>query len=288
MASQRSRRWKSGSLPEIFSASSQSTEWTPRSGFQWNFTNRDVALGVDEPEGVDAEALHHPEAARDGAVGHHPHDHVHGLGHQRDEVPEGVVRGGGLRDLVVRLRLDRVDEVRELDRVLDEEDRDVVADEVEVALLGVELHREAAHVAREVGRAPGARDGREAHEHRGPPRGVLQERGPGVAGQRLVDLEVAVGGRAPGVHHALGDALVIEVGDLLPEDEVLEERRAAGPGLQRVLVVVDPQALVGGEELLVRDLPVLLELVLLWVGGSGVRGGRGSWAESSSVSWWSW
>ena len=42
MASQRSRRWKSGSLPEIFCASSQTTEWTPRSGFQWNFTKRDV------------------------------------------------------------------------------------------------------------------------------------------------------------------------------------------------------------------------------------------------------
>ena len=40
MASQRSRRWKSGSLPEIFCASSQTTEWTPSSGFQWNLTKR--------------------------------------------------------------------------------------------------------------------------------------------------------------------------------------------------------------------------------------------------------
>ena len=230
------------------------------------------ALGVHQLEGVDAEALHHPEAPRDGAVGHRPHDHVHGLGHQRHEVPERVVRGGGLRDLVVRLRLDRVDEVRELHRVLDEEDRDIVPDEVEIALVGVELDREAAHVAREIARAPGARHRREAHEHRGSPRRILQECGLRVAGERLVDLEVAVGRRAPGVHHALGNALVVEVGDLLPEDEVFQERRAAGCDLEGVLVVVDPQALVGGEELLVRDFSVLLELLLFGTVRSGALG----------------
>ena len=66
----------------------------------------------------------------------------------------------------VGLLLRRVDQVGELDRVLDEEHRDVVADEVPVALLRVELDREAAHVAREVGRALVAGDGREAHERR--------------------------------------------------------------------------------------------------------------------------
>ena len=71
-----------------------------------------------------------------------------------------------LRHRVVRLGLHGVDEVGELHRVLDEEHRDVVADEVPVALVGVELHREAAHVARGVGRAALAGDGREAHEHR--------------------------------------------------------------------------------------------------------------------------
>ena len=67
-----------------------------------------------------------------------------------DEIPEIVVRRLRLRKGAVGLRLHRVDDVGKLDRVLDEEDRDVVADEVPVAFLGVELHREAAHVAREV------------------------------------------------------------------------------------------------------------------------------------------
>src|SRR5690242_705737 len=59
------------------------------------------------------------------------------------------------------------DEVRELHRVADEEDRRVVADQVVVALLGVELQREAAHVAPGVGAARLARDGGEACEHVG-------------------------------------------------------------------------------------------------------------------------
>ena len=42
-------------------------------------------------------------------------------------------------------------EVGELDRILNEEDRHVVTNEVEVALLGVELRREPTRVAHRVG-----------------------------------------------------------------------------------------------------------------------------------------
>ena len=165
--------------------------------------------------------------------------HVGGLGHQGDEVPEGVVRGRGLRHLVVRLGLDRVDEVGELHRVLDEEHRDVVADQVPVAFVGVELDREAAHVARQVGRAALAEHGREAHEHRRALAGFGERRRLGDRAERVVALEVAVRRRAARVHHALGDALVVEVGDLLAQDEVLEQRRPAQARLERVLVVGD-------------------------------------------------
>ncbi len=159
-----------------------------------------LALGVDEAERVHAEALHHAVAARDRAVRHHPHQHVRRLGHQRHEVPERVVRRRRLRHPVVRLRLHRVDQVRELHRVLDEEHRDVVADQVPVALVGVELHGEAAHVARRVGRAALAGDGREAHEHRRPLAGFGEQRCARQLGERLVALEVAVRGRAARMH----------------------------------------------------------------------------------------
>ena len=205
------------------------------------------AGGVDQPEGVHAEALHRPVAARDGAIGHRPHQHRGDLGHQRREVPERVVRGAGLRHREVRLGLGRVDQVGKLHRVLDEEDRDVVADQIPVALVGVELHREAAHVARGVGRAALAEHGREADEHRRLLAGLGEERGARVLVERLVALEVAVRRRAARVDDALGDPLVVEVGDLLAEDEVLEQRRPAQAGLERVLVVADRHALVGGQ-----------------------------------------
>ena len=166
IASARSRRWKSGSVPASICASSQVSEWTPRTGFQWNLT-RDVSpAAFDAPEGVDAEALHGPVGARDAAVGHVPDRVVLGLGVQRDEVPERVVGALRLRDLPVRVRLAGVDHVGELDAVLDEEDRDVVADQVEGALVGVELRGEPAGVAHGVRRAARPEDGREPHEHR--------------------------------------------------------------------------------------------------------------------------
>ena len=60
---------------------------------------RGLAGRVHEPEGVDAEALHHPVRPGDGAIRHRPHEHVRRLGDEGHEVPEGRVRGLGLRDL---------------------------------------------------------------------------------------------------------------------------------------------------------------------------------------------
>ena len=148
-----------------------------------------LALGVDEAEGVHAESLDHAQAARDRAVGHRPHHHVQRLRHQADEVPERVVRRGRLRIAAVRLHLHAVDEVRELDRVLDEEYRDVVADQVPVPGVRVELDGKAAHVARRVDRAGAAGHGREAHEHRAAVAFLLEDRGPRQLGYRLRHLE---------------------------------------------------------------------------------------------------
>ena len=43
------------------------------------------------------------------------------------------------------------------------------------------------------------------------------------------------------------NAFVVEVGDLLAKDEVLEQRRASQPRLQRILIVRNRHALIGGE-----------------------------------------
>ena len=140
-------------------------------------------LGIDEAEGMDAEPLHRGEAARQRAIRHRPHDHMGRLGHQRDEVPEGVVRGRRLWIAAIGLHLGGVDQVGELHRVLDEEHRDVVADQVPIALARVELHRKAAHVARRVDRPGAASDRGEAHEHLGALALLLEQVGAGDVGQ---------------------------------------------------------------------------------------------------------
>ena len=217
MASDRSRRWKSGSMPPSICASSQTSEWTPASGFQWNFTSVGLAVGV-RPAGRCGRRSPPWSGTSGGCRGRTwPTSCGAGLGVQRDEVPERVVGGLRLRDLPVRMRLGGVDDVGELDAVLDEEHRDVVADEVEVALVGVELRREPAGVAHGVGRPARAQHGREADEHR---RLDALWRGSAAlvtpAGDPVADEDPVRAGAAR-VDHPLGDPLVVEVGDLLAQ-----------------------------------------------------------------------
>jgi hypothetical protein len=194
-----------------------------------------------------AKALHGAVAARDGAVGHRPHQHVGDFGHQRGKVPERVVCGSRLRHGEVRLGLGGMDQVRKLHRVLNEEDRNVVAHQIPVAFVRVELHGEAAHISCGVGRAAFAEDGRETDEDRCLLSDFAEERGACELGNRFRALEKAVCRRSARMDNPLGDALVVEMGDLLAKDEVFEQRGAAETGLQGALVVRDGDALVRGE-----------------------------------------
>ena len=130
---------------------------------------------------------------------------------------------------------------------------EVVADEIPVAVLGVELDGEAARVAGGLGGVAAAGDGGEADGEVGALALLLEQLGAGVLRDRLVAdravrLEVAVGDDAAGVDDALGDALAVEVADLLEELVVLQRRRPAGADGALVLVVVDRVALAVGQD----------------------------------------
>jgi hypothetical protein len=66
---------------------------------------------------------------------------------QTNKVPEIVVRTLTLRDLVMRLGLDGMNKVRELDRFLYEENGEIIPDNIPVSFLGVKLGGEATHVS---------------------------------------------------------------------------------------------------------------------------------------------
>ncbi len=235
-----------------------------------------VAGLIEQAVAVHAEAFNHAQRAREGAVAHRPHDHVGRFGGQRDEVPERVVCTGGLREGAVRLHLHRMHQVRELHRILDEEYRDVVADQVPVAFFGIELDGKAAHITRGVHRAGAAGHGGEAGEYRCLDPDLGQHPRAGVPGQRMGQFEVPMGTAAAGMHDALGNAFMVEVGDLLAQDEVFQQGRAARAGLERVLVVGHRDALVGGQlrmaatGLLLQFIAIAAQ-VLAGLGRFGVR-----------------
>ncbi len=153
----------------------------------------------------------------------------------------------GRLQVALRVALLGVDEVRELDRVLDEEHRGIVADQVPVAFLGIEAQREATRVTLGVGAAFLAADGREAQEYRGGLADFREQLRLGVGTQVMGDGKAAVGAGALGMDHALGSALAVEVLQLFDQVEVLQQQRAARAGAEGILVVGDRNTGSGGE-----------------------------------------
>ena len=153
-----------------------------------------LAGGVDPHEGVTAVAVHVPPGPGCSPVGHEERHLVRGLGRERPEVPLHVV----VAQMGVGAALLGVDEIGELGWVADEEDRRVVAHEVVVALVRVELDREAAGVPHGVGGPELTGDRREPDEHVG--RDVLlEDLGPRVLAHVVEAFEDAEGAAALGV-----------------------------------------------------------------------------------------
>ena len=203
-----------------------------------------LAGGVDPLEGVGAVAVHVPPAARQAPVAEKPCELVRSFRRMGEEVPRIV----GFLPVAVRIGLLRVDEVRELQRVADEEHRRVVAGEVPIAVFRVELDGEAARVAHGIGRAPGAGEGGEPREDLGALAGLREHAHPRPAGRiRIGDFEDAIGAGAHRMDDPFRYALAVEAGELLDQMLVLEQERAAGAGALAVPVVGHRGSGLGGE-----------------------------------------
>lgn len=171
---------------------------------------------------------------------------MHAFGREADEVPEVVMGGLRLRKSRVWLLLDRVNQVRKLDRILDKEDRNIVADNVPVTLLRVELYSKASDISRQIERPLTAGNGREANERRCSFSWPLKQVGSGVFRQRLVVFEKAVRRIAAGMHDPFRNTFVIKMEDLVSKVEILQQRRSTGPNLQGILIVRDRSSLRSG------------------------------------------
>ena len=200
-----------------------------------------LAGRVDPQVRVRAEAVHVAPGARGTPVGEQEGDLVRGLGVERPEVPLHVV----VAQSGVRPALLRADEVGELHRVADEEDGRVVADQVVVALGGVELQGEPARVAYRVRRPLLTGHCGQSQEHLGGSAG-LEHRRLGERRHVVGDLEVAERAAALGVHVAFGYPFPVEVRHLLDEVMVVQHDRAVRPDGEREGVARGGCAMVGG------------------------------------------
>src|ERR1700758_2066653 len=102
-----------------------------------------LVLGIDHREGVTSEAMHMPEGLWNSAVGHDDGDLMERLGKKTPEIPvilSAPQTGAGVA-------LDRVVEVREAQRIAEEKDWCIVADDVPISVLGVELDCKSADIA---------------------------------------------------------------------------------------------------------------------------------------------
>ena len=171
----------------------------------------DLAGFVDQSESMDAESLHVPVIGRNPDVIVKPGEGIEALREVRQVIEDPPI----LLDMRFRVRLERMDHFGELGAVPDEEHGEVVPNQIEVPLAGVELDGEAARVADGLGAAALVDDGGEAGDERGLDAGRAEEIGAGEVGDVVRDLEEALGACPPRVDNSFRDSLPSEIGYLL-------------------------------------------------------------------------
>jgi len=177
-----------------------------------------LVLSVDEAERVAAKAVHVPVGTRNAPVAHDDGDLVQCLGQGSPEVP--VVAGAA--QVGTGVALDSVVEVGELEGIAQEEDGRVVAHQVPVSLLGIELDGKAADIALGIRRASLAGHGGETGEEIGLLSHFGEDLCLGVAGDVMGDCKGTVGPGSLGVHAPLGDDLPVEVSEFFQEPDILQ------------------------------------------------------------------
>ncbi|MNQ59969.1 hypothetical protein D3C85_742350 [compost metagenome] len=201
-----------------------------------------IAAVIDELVGMHAVAVHEAITGRCAFIGVQQCQGANGFGNvgQEVEAPGVVIQVGA------RVGLEGVDHVGELDRIADEEGREIVADQVPVAIGRVELGGETAWVAQSLRRVVAVHHRGEAHEDRRA-YALLENLGAGQVADIGGGDEFAVDTGATCMHHALRDALAIEALELLDQLHILQQGRAVRAGSLGVLVVADGGAVVAGQ-----------------------------------------
>src|ERR1700722_10323865 len=186
------------------------------------FDPHTVIGGIHHRESVAAEKVHVAKGPWNAAVGHDNGHLMKGLRQEAPKIPI-VVRAS---ESGPRVALDGMVQIRKSQGIAEEEHRSVVAHDVPVALLGVELDGGPANVSFSIGGATLAGDSREAYEHRRLLADLAEYLRPCIARNVAGDREGPVRPPAFGMHAAFRNDFAVEVRQLLKQPDVLEQCRA--------------------------------------------------------------
>ena len=202
-----------------------------------------LAFLIDQHVGVAGIAVHLAPVLRNAAVAHQIGDLMRAFGAQGPEIPLHVM----IAQTIVGPALLAADEMLEFQRIANEEDRRVVADHVEIAVLGIDLDRKAARIAPGV-RAAALTGNRAETRCRFGLRALLENLRLGVFRHVRRGFIRAECARAFRVGLALRNALPVEVRHLLDQVMIVEDDGAVAPDRQRMFVALNRNAGVGRGE----------------------------------------
>ena len=148
----------------------------------------DLTLLVDPLEGMGTVSIHESVAVWGTSVGEEDGDLMEGLRSVLPEVEDLV----GISQIGQRVPLLGVQEVGELDGIVNEEYRCVVANHVVVSFLGVEFNGEATRIPDGIGGTSLTSYCRESQEKRSPLSNLVQKGGLGEGSDVVGDLENTV------------------------------------------------------------------------------------------------
>jgi hypothetical protein len=131
-----------------------------------------------------------------------------------------------------------MDEIRKLQRILNEEDGDVVSNDIPVALFRVKLDREPTDISHSICRAAAAQNCAESREERRTTGRVAENTSCSILRKTFVHFKCSEGSGAASVDDSLGNAFMVESMDLLTGSVVFKEYWASfvlGGRLQPVI-----------------------------------------------------
>lgn len=165
----------------------------------------DVIISIDQLECVAAVPIHVAVSIRNSSVGEEDENLVGAFGAQWKKVPEHV----RIFAMSARVPLLRVNETGEQERVTNKKNRCVIAHNIPITLLSVELHSETTRVTDSISRTWLATDGGKTNSDGGSFADRSEDGSLRILRNIVSYLEIAEGTSSLGVHHTFGDPLPI-------------------------------------------------------------------------------